>query len=138
MTTQLTRMTSADIKARQKHAHAYLKAADLIVGLGTDAQIEPTSNLIGSLAVLCGIAAADAICGHVRGERANGDNHSEAIVLLRRSSLPEERFAAQLKRLLDAKSTTQYSSHIIGELRANELLTAARRLVEGMDKKLRE
>lgn len=44
---------------------------------------------------------------------------------------------AQLKRLLDAKSTTQYSALLLGAVRAAELLATARRLVEGMGSRIR-
>lgn len=122
---------------RAEHARAFLNAADLIVGLGSDAGIEHTSNLIGSLAVLAGIAAADAICGHALGERAAGENHSDAVALLRRGSAVGDRSAAQLKRLLDVKTTTQYSRILIGDGKAAQLLEIARSLVDGMENRLR-
>jgi hypothetical protein len=137
MSARTSPMSAADVQARRQHAHAFLSTAELVVEFGGDAGIESTSNLLGSLAVLAGIASSDAICGHVRRERANGEAHADAVALLRSCSAPDERFAAQLKRLLDAKTTTQYSSAVLGDVRAGELMTAARRLVDGMELKLR-
>lgn len=133
MTGRLRRITPAEVSVRARHAHAFLDAAELILLLGDDAGIEAVPNLIGSLAVLSGIAAADAICGGSRGERA-GENHLDAVDLLRRSVEPGSTAPAQLKRLLTAKSTTQYSGQLIGRVKAFELLTAARRLVECLDR----
>lgn len=130
-------MSKIDIETRSAHARAFLTAADLIVDLGPDAGIEQSSNLIGSLAVLAGIAAADAMCGHALGERAGGENHADAVALLRRGSAVGDKSAAQLKRLLDAKTTTQYSPILIGDGKAAQLLEVARRLVERMEDLLR-
>jgi hypothetical protein len=64
------KMTRTEVRTRAQHAHAFLTAADLVVDLGHDAGIDDLGNTIGSLAVLAGIAAGDAICGAVLGERA--------------------------------------------------------------------
>lgn len=132
MTARVRRITPAEVSVRARHAHAFLDAAELILLLGDDAGIEAVPNLIGSLAVLSGIAAADAICGEARGERA-GESHLDAVDLLRRSVEPESAAPSHLKRLLTAKSTTQYSGQLVGRVKALELLTAARRLVECLD-----
>lgn len=132
MTARVRRITPAEVSVRARHAHAFLDAAELILLLGDDAGIEAVPNLIGSLAVLSGIAAADAICGEARGERA-GESHLDAVDLLRRSVEPESAAPSHLKRLLTAKSTTQYSGQLVGRVKAFELLTAARRLVECLD-----
>lgn len=110
-------MSKSDVRARAGHAVAFLTAADLVVQFGEDAGIDEASNLIGSLAVLAGIAASDAICGTLLGERAAGENHGEAIALLRRCGPRATSATAQLKRLLDAKTTTQYSPLLLGKQR---------------------
>ncbi|WP_125614385.1 hypothetical protein [Specibacter cremeus] len=71
-------------------------------------------------------------------EVAAGESHAEAIVLLRRCGPEGASAVAQLKRLLDAKTTTQYSAILIGEGKAAQLLIVARRLVEEMDSRLRK
>jgi len=129
-------MTGREVRTRAQHAHAFLTAADLVADLGHDAGIADLGNTIGSLAVLAGIAAADAICGAALGERSAGHNHGDAVNMLRRTE-PGNRLGQHLTRLIDSKTETQYSSLLLSETRAAELLRAARRLVDGMDDVLR-
>lgn len=136
MSARIQRMTAADAATRASHARAFMAAAELVDSLADDAGIESKANLLGSLAVLAGIAASDAICGASLGERAAGENHADAVVLLKRASPPADSSSAQLKRLLDAKTTTQYSPILIGDTKAADLLTAARRLLKTMETRL--
>ncbi|WP_156401880.1 hypothetical protein [Agromyces sp. Soil535] len=136
MSARIQRMTAADVATRASHARAFMAAAELVDALADDAGIESKANLLGSLAVLAGIAASDAICGASLGERAAGENHTDAVVLLKRASPPEDSSSAQLKRLLDAKTTTQYSPILIGDTKAADLLTAAQRLLKTMETRL--
>ncbi|TAM68368.1 MAG: hypothetical protein EPN48_10135 [Microbacteriaceae bacterium] len=129
-------MTKAETKIRAQHAHAFLEAANLIEDLGEDVGISTTGNVIGSLAVLAGIAAADAICGAVLGERAAGQDHSEAVTLLS-TTKPGKAVASSLRRLIDSKTEAQYASGMLADSRSADLLKAATRLVTGMDATLR-
>ncbi|MCX7521376.1 hypothetical protein OSC27_03685 [Microbacterium sp. STN6] len=129
-------MTKAETQIRAQHAHAFLEAAMLIADLGEDAGISTTGNVIGSLAVLAGIAAADAICGAVLSERAAGQDHAEAVTLLN-STKPGKAVAPSLRRLIDTKTETQYSSGILADGRSADLVKAANRLVTAMDQVLR-
>lgn len=137
MNARVVRMSKSDVETRAEHARSFLAAADLVLDLGQDAGVVSVNNLIGSLAVLAGIAAADAICGSALGERAAGENHQEAVALLRRVSAVGDNSAAQPKRLLDVKTTTQYSPVLLGDGKATQLLSIARRLVGAMDAQLR-
>lgn len=83
-------MTHAEVRTRAQHAHAFLTAADLVVDLGHDA----------------GIDAGDAICGAVLGERSAGQDHGDAVAMLRRTE-PGTRLAQHLARLIDSKTETQ-------------------------------
>jgi hypothetical protein len=56
-------MDRTAVLTRRQHAHSFIDAADLVLQLGHDAGISYIANTVGSLAVLAGIAAADAICG---------------------------------------------------------------------------
>lgn len=100
-------ITRADAKVRRQHAYAFLTAAELVSDLGEDAGMANTGNTIGSLAVLSGIASADAICGAVLGHRAGGDSHTDAVKLLKQA-VPGANYAAQLRRLIDSKSFVNY------------------------------
>lgn len=130
-------MTRADAVTRQQHAHAFLAAAELVTELGHDAGITPTGNTVASLAVLAGIAAGDSICGAVLGQRAAGDSHNEAVKLLRQAA-PNANYSAQLRRLTDSKSESQYSTELITDARAAELMVSARNIVAGADAVLRK
>ena len=130
-------MTRADAVVRLQHAHEFFAAAELVTDLGEDAGVANTGNTVGSLAVLSGIASADAICGAVLGHRAAGDSHSEAVKLLKQA-VPGANYPAQLRRLIDSKSESQYSTSLITEARAAELMVSARKLMEGADRVLRK
>jgi hypothetical protein len=65
----------------------------LVAELGEDAGMANTGNTVGSLAVLSGIASADTVCGAVLGHRAAGDNHAEAVKLLKQA-VPGKNYAA--------------------------------------------
>ncbi|MEV1128779.1 hypothetical protein [Agromyces sp. NPDC049794] len=136
MPARTRKMTRTEVRTRAQHAHAFLTAADLVVDLGHHAGIDDLGNTIGSLAVLAGIAAGDAICGAVLGERAAGQDHGNAVAMLRRTE-PGKRLAQHLARLIDSKTETQHSPLLLTEARAADLLKAARRLVDGMDDVLR-
>ncbi len=129
-------MTRADASTRQRHAHAFLNAANLVIELGDEAGIPDIGNTVGSLAVLAGIAAGDAICGATLGQRAAGESHGEAVALLRRSERGK-RLAPSLARLIESKSDVQYAATILTETRARDLLKAAQRMVDAMDEILR-
>lgn len=136
MTLRTRTMTATDVKARAEHARAFLNAAELVDQLGTDAGVNALGNTIGSLAVLSGIAPADAVCGAVLGARAAGQDHGEAVELLR-STRTGQKLAPHLRRLVDGKTETQYSAAMITEARAADLMKAARRLLDGMEELLR-
>jgi hypothetical protein len=130
-------MDRAAVKARAAQAHSFLDSANLIDELGVDAGVESTSNVIATLSVLAGIAASDAICGSAAGHCASGENHSDAVKLLKANTPPGDTSSAQLARLLNDKSAVEYSPRIIGDTKAREMLKSAERLVANMDKLLR-
>jgi hypothetical protein len=136
LTAKVRVMTRVEVEVRRQHAHAFLVAAELVAELGEDAGMANTGNTVGSLVVLSGIASADAICGAVLGHRAAGDNHAEAVKLLKQA-VPGKNYAAQLRRLVDSKSESQYSASLITEARAAELTVSARKLMDGADEVLR-
>jgi hypothetical protein len=120
-------MSAEGVRVRRRHAESYLSAADLVTELGDDADIDAIANVIGSLAVLAGIAAADAICGRALGERSASESHADAVDLLARVS--GDRLAPTLRRLLQSKTDTQYSPRLLSSARARDMLEWARKLV---------
>ena len=79
MSPRTSAITHHEVLTRAEHASAFLAAANLVRQSRLDVGLGPTTNVIGSLAVLAGIAASDAICGLALGKRAEGDAHSGAI-----------------------------------------------------------
>lgn len=126
MTARIREMSAADTRARAAHSPAFLEAASLCLD-----ETDPAyQNVSASLAVLAGIAASDAMCGHALKKAVQGQDHTEAVELLSRVSSTAAR---RLKALLAAKSTSQYGSSFITANRAREMLQQAQRLCDEMD-----
>lgn len=125
-------MTPADVRARREAAHKFLEVAGL-VPLDEDASYPAVA---GSLAVLAGIAASDAICGHVIKERPRGQDHGQAATVLARVR-DGARSAAALERLLADKDASQYGTTYLSRERAEQMLRRAALVVEEMERLLR-
>jgi hypothetical protein len=120
--------TRAEARALVTYATAYLDTARRVRDEGA-----PGSDhvAIGN-AVLAAVAAADAICGTLLGERSRGADHREAVALLRsvRDGGP---LATALDTALGSKDAAHYGIAGIGRdaqvraLRAAEALVAAAR-----------
>lgn len=121
-------LDKAGARARLKEAKLYLSAAELLDSGGA-----AENKVAGSNAILAGIAAADAICGLVLGERSSGDDHAHAISLLRRATHPSTKAANSLARLLTQKTPVQYGTDAISANDAANLIKWARDLVQEAD-----
>lgn len=115
-------------RARLKEAHLYLSAAELL-----DSGSAAENKVAGSNAILAGIAAADAICGLALGERSSGDDHAQAISLLKRATHPSTKAASSLTRLLTQKTPVQYGADAISTTDAANLIKWARDVVHEAD-----
>lgn len=115
----------AGARARLKEARIYLSAAELL-----DSGGPAESKVAGSNAILAGIAAADAICGLVLGERSASDDHAEAIGLLKRATHPSTKAATSLTRLLTRKTPVQYGVDAISSTDAANLIRWARDVLQ--------
>jgi hypothetical protein len=76
-----------------------------------------------------GIAAADAICCAVLGEHAQGDDHQQAIELLRRVTPGGTDLAKALAVLLAMKTAAGYGAAPLTEENAKRVRRSADRLV---------
>ena len=115
------RLDTPGARARLNEARLYLAAAELL-DLGASAE----NKVAGSNAILAGVAAADAICGLVLGERSSGDDHAQAVTLLRRATHPSTKAANSLRRLLTRKTPVQYGTDAISASDASDLIAWAR------------
>ena len=89
-------LNNAEARARLSEARAYLEMAALNVASDSPAE----RKVSGSHAILAGIAAADAICGLVLGERRAGDDHARAVAILTQAVRPTKKAPNSLRRLL--------------------------------------
>jgi hypothetical protein len=110
-------------KGRLAKANEFLDAALLVE--------DEMANAAVNLYVLAGIAAADAICCTRLGKHAIGENHAEAILLLKQADREVEQ---HLRNLLNLKSKAAYAetSATVAERKrvrrsAEALVEAARR-----------
>lgn len=133
MSARTSPMDRRQMLERATVARSFLKAAQNLHTI-SDGDV---ANAIASDAVLSGIAAADVICAAALGVHATGDHHSEAVQLLKTVAPSGPEYAKDLKRLLDAKSTVQYSSNLAAPSLAIDCLKWAQRLIAGMERELR-
>jgi hypothetical protein len=129
MPTRVRSMSPSDVAARQADARSYLDAARMFVESTTQADWRTA----GANAVLGGIAASDAICGHVLGHHSRGEDHADARRLLDRACTPDTQPGNNLRRLIDEKSNFQYSTTRVTQDRTRGLVTALERLVATME-----
>lgn len=125
-------MTPAEVRVRADAARKFLEVARLLED-EDDTSYRPVR---ASLAVLAGIAAGDAICGHVLKQRSRGQDHHQAVDLLRRVR-GAETAARALSTLLDIKDAANYGTDGLPADRTAQTLRAAQRVVEQMDLLLR-
>jgi hypothetical protein len=84
-------------------------------------------NVAVGLAVLAGIAAADAICMAATGERYSGQDHTAAADLLGRV---DRNLGRRLRNLVDLKPGSHYGGSLLNVRNRTEAIRAARALVD--------
>lgn len=120
-------MSRRDVQLRVGHAVEFLETANEALTLHPE-----RTNVAVSNAVLAGIAAADAICGHRLGEAAKGEAHDEAARVLAEAGPDVQQPVNDLRRLLGLKTNSQYSPLVLTESTAADAIRWATRLVETM------
>lgn len=116
-----------DALVRLRHAESFLIVADLILAQPDDPVLALTS-VAASLAVLAGIAAADAACCASLRQRARGQDHEQAVELVRSVRPGGDEMARDLGRLLALKDNAQYGVLIVPRDKAESAVAWARRL----------
>jgi len=92
-------------RTRLENAQKSYEVAELAAA---EQEIPASRSVAAALAVLSGIAAADAACCAALGRRARGEDHREAAALLRQIVPAGDRAAKALIELLNLKDTAQY------------------------------
>lgn len=130
-TSRTAECAPADAGARLEDARAFLAVAALVL----DQQIpdaEDAINLSGvsaALAVLAGIAAADAACCGRLGRRFRGQDHRGAVDLVRAVVPGGPEMAKDLGRLLGLKDSAHYGVLGVSDTDARTAVERARRMV---------
>lgn len=88
------------------------------------------ANVAGALAVLAGVAMADAVCCAVIGKHHREDDHRVASKLLRRVVGVGNQMARDLDRLLAIKGKASYQSGYLSRADARQAVGWARRMIE--------
>lgn len=117
---------SDDAWDRFDHAQRFLETAELVL----DEKQEGFANVAGALAVLAGIAAADAVCCETLGRRHRGEDHRAAVEIVRGVAHVGVRMATDLGRLLAIKDKASYGSDYLSRADARTAVARARRMVE--------
>jgi hypothetical protein len=124
---------AADARKRLGDAEKYLEMAQLVA---TEDSFEAHNVAVG-LAVLAGIAAADAACCKVLNESSRGPDHREAADFLRRIAPGGKTAANNFERLVGLKDKAHYSFlNVSGQdregalRRAGQLVDFARQVLQ--------
>jgi hypothetical protein len=117
-------------QARQRLAQAksYLDVAELTAD-ESDPSLE-YGGVAAAIAVLAGIAAADAACCQALGRRSRSDNHHDAESLLEGITPGGKRAAGQLRKLIDMKDAAHYGFVSVNAAELKRSLRQAHQLVE--------
>lgn len=123
----------AQAAVRLAQARAFLDVAELVSG--EDDELA-NDNVVAALAVLAGIAAADAACCGTVGHRSRGQDHRQAIQLVAKAGSGGKTLSRALGRLLDIKDNAHYGMIYVGPQQAKTALRQAKELVDGAAKLL--
>lgn len=125
----------AEARRRLDHARSFLEVAELTANVD-DLSLEYAS-VAASVAILAGIAAADAACCQELGRRSRSENHHDAETLLATITPGGKRAASQLRQLIEIKDTAHYGFITVTAPTLKRSLRQARHLLEFAEEMLR-
>jgi len=114
-------------RTRLAHARKFLDVAELSAGEGEDLEY---AGAAAALAVLSGIAAADAACCSALGRRSRGQDHRQATDLVEQIEPGGARAANALRRLLSLKDEAHYGLFDVAGTDLQAALRQANALVD--------
>lgn len=121
------RCSPREAKNRLGHAVKFIEVGE--IAAGEHDQDPEYASVAVSLAVLAGIAAADAVCCKVLGERSRSQDHHDAEGFLRRVPAGDKA-AKQFQELLALKDEAHYGLFDVSGAELKRALRCARALVE--------
>lgn len=116
-------------QARQRltQARSYLDVAELAADT-SDPDLE-YSGVAASIAILAGIAAADAACCAALGQRSRSDNHQDAAALLVQITPGGKAAGAKMRQLIGLKDSAHYGFLAINAAQLKKTMRQAEQLV---------
>ena len=133
------RCTGEEARTRCRQAVAYLETAKLVTSDGSLPADYDYNHVAAGVAVLAAIAASDAMCCRLLGERSRGQDHRGAVDLLTTvrfgAGTPAVRakrareLAAALATVLDFKDEAHYGTTLLGPVQVRRLIKGADKLV---------
>jgi hypothetical protein len=131
------RCSEADALRRLQHSKQFLEVAELAAeDQGDDGSLE-YGNAAATLAVLAGIAAADAACCKALGRRSRTDDHDQAAGLVGQITNGGATAAKDVRALVSLKNDAQYGFYTVGPSELTRALRKARSLVEFAEQTVR-
>ncbi len=125
--------SARDARIRRSHARKFLEVAEIAA---EDQDQDPEyASAAASLAVLAGIAAADAACCKALGERSRSQDHHEAERFLQRI-VGGKTAARQLRDLIDLKDAAHYGFIDVSRPELRKALRRAQALLKFADEVL--
>jgi hypothetical protein len=116
--------TAEEARTRAAHARAYLEVAKLIRGDADKPEDINFNHVAAANAVLAAIAASDALCCRLLGERSRGQDHRDAVALLEQirfgtgtdemQARRARNLARALATALDLKDDSHYGTLMVG------------------------
>jgi hypothetical protein len=122
-------------RERLAQAKSFLEVAELTADV-SDPNLE-YGGVAASVAVLAGIAAADAACYQILGKRSRSENHHDAEILLEQITPGGKKAAGQLRQLIDVKDAAHYGLISVSAVQLKRSLRQAKQLVDFADAVLR-
>ncbi len=131
--------TAEDARVRAAHARTYLEVARLIRSDPDKPEDLNFNHVAAGNAVLAAIAASDALCCWLLGERSRGQDHRQAVGLLEQVRFGDggdedqarraRELARALSTALDLKDDSHYGILMIGAPELRRVIRAAETLV---------
>ena len=115
-----------EARVRLRSAAAYLEVAELVLDEKDRAEMP---GVAAGLAVLAGIAAADALCICRLGEIHRGEDHRGAAALIQQATPDGKKLAGVFLRLVDIKDEAHYGLVVVPARRARDSARWAKQLV---------
>lgn len=126
------RVTAADVRQRAATAREYFQVALERLDIAPEGP-SSVAQVCASNAISAAIAAADALCGRAHGYHASGQDHREAVRLVKAIPGSGAGMASRLLRLSSAKSELQYGGFCTRAV-ASRSVADAKVLIDELDR----